>query len=85
MLMICTVKYVYKISVSTDDDLEGALEHSNTETILRKFFEGTSMRNDTENNSNLWHCDFLSLFPHVITPFSSLSLCIYAKAVLTFY
>lgn len=30
----------------TDDDLENALEDSNSETILRKFFEGTSATND---------------------------------------
>lgn len=28
-----------KLNPEMDDDLEGALEHSNTETILRKFFE----------------------------------------------
>lgn len=48
MLKICTVKYVYKTSVSTDDDLDGALEDSNTETMLRKFFEGTSLRNERQ-------------------------------------
>jgi len=83
MLKICTVKYLYKISVSTDDDLEGGLEDSNTETMLRKFFEGTSMRNDRQKITVICVTDFLSLFPHVITPFSYLSLCIYAKAVFT--
>lgn len=68
MFKVCSVNYLHKIHVSADDDLESALEDSNSETMLRKFFEGTSMRNVDHDSSFL--CDYVTsdTFSHVITP-----------------
>ncbi len=78
MFKVCTVNYLYKIHIHTDDDLESALEDSNSETMLRKFFEGTSMRNVDHDSSFL--CDYVTsaTFSRVITPsILSFSLHIY--------
>lgn len=64
MFKVCTLNYLHKIHVSTDDDLESALEDSNSETMLRKFFEGTSMRKVDHDTTvfcvTMW---LLPLFP----------------------
>lgn len=66
MLKICLAKYIYKIYVSTDEDLESALESSSTETMLRKFFEGTSMRNDGHEITYLYdYVAFVTFFMHL--------------------